>query len=207
MLRRGTARGAQRRAQHHRHFELAARHVVNLRGLVDHLIHGQRNKIAEHDVDHRPHAGHRRADADTGNAGFRNRRVDDALGAELFHQPGQNFERRARLGDIFADDKHRRIAPHFFGQRFVDRLAKGDLAHANGAASCFRRRHVGRLRPTDGKGALSAKFTAVLISAEISLSIRSRSFRSAKRLFSSHAASSCTGSRFDFHSCSSAFER
>ena len=81
-------------------------------------------KIAEHDVDDRTHAGHRRADADAGDAGFRDRRIDHPLGAEFFHQPGQHFERRARFGDIFADDKDRRIAAHFFGQRFVDRLAQ-----------------------------------------------------------------------------------
>ena len=128
MLRGGAARGAQRRAQHHRHFELAAGHVVNLRRLIDHLVHRQRDEVAEHDVDDRPHAGHRRADADAGDARFGNRRVDHALRAEFFHQPGKNFERRARFGDIFADDEHGRIAAHFFGQRFVDRLAEGDFA-------------------------------------------------------------------------------
>ena len=66
MLRGRAARRAQRRAQDHRHFKLAAGHVVNLRRLVDHLIHRQRDEIAEHDVDDRPHAGHRRADADAG---------------------------------------------------------------------------------------------------------------------------------------------
>ena len=43
-------------------------------------------------------------------------------------KPRQHFERRARLGDVFADDEHRRIAAHFLGQRFVDRLGEGDFA-------------------------------------------------------------------------------
>ncbi len=128
MLRGGAARGAKRCAQDHGHFELAAGHVVNLRRLIDHLVHRQRNEVAEHDVDDRPHAGHRRADTDTGDPRFGNRRVDHALGAEFFYQSRQNFERRARLGDIFADDEHRRIAAHLFGERFVDRLAEGDFA-------------------------------------------------------------------------------
>ena len=41
MLRGRTARGAERCAQDHRHFELAAGHVVNLRRLIDHLVHRQ----------------------------------------------------------------------------------------------------------------------------------------------------------------------
>ena len=76
----------KRCAQHHRHFELAAGHVVNLRRLIDQLVHRQGDKIAEHDVDDRTHAGHRRADTDTGDAGFGDRRVDDAFGAEFFDQ-------------------------------------------------------------------------------------------------------------------------
>ena len=131
MLRGRAARRAESRAQDHRHFELAAGHVVNLRRLVDHLIHRQRDEIAEHDVDDRPHASHRRADADAGDARLGNRRVDDALGAEFFHQPRENFERRAGFGDIFADDKNRRIAAHFFGERFVDRLGEGDLTRTD----------------------------------------------------------------------------
>jgi hypothetical protein len=113
---------------------------MDLRRLVHQLIHRQRDKIAEHDVHHRAHTGHRRADADTGNARLRNRRVDHALGAEFFHQPRQHFKRRARFGNIFADDKHRRIAPHFFGEGLIDRLAKGDFA--GGAAFFCRECHL-----------------------------------------------------------------
>ena len=87
MLRRRAAPRAHRRAQDHRHFELAAGHVVNLGRLIDHLVHGQRDEIAEHDVHHRAHAGHRRADASPAMPGFGDRRIDDALGAKFLHQP------------------------------------------------------------------------------------------------------------------------
>ncbi len=128
MLRGGTACGTERRPQDHRHFELPARHVVNLRRLIDHLVHRQGDKIAEHDVDHRAHAGHRRADADAGDARFRNRRIDHTLGAEFLHQPRENFERRAGFRNVFADDKNRRIPAHLFGEGFIDRLGEGDFA-------------------------------------------------------------------------------
>ena len=62
------------------------------------------------------------------DAGFGDRRIDHALCAEFFDQARKHFERRARLGDIFADDENRRIAAHLFGQGFVDRLGEGDLA-------------------------------------------------------------------------------
>ena len=50
--------------------------------------------------------------------------------AKFLHQSRQNFERRSRFGDVFTDDEHRRIAAHFFGKRFVDRLAEGDFARS-----------------------------------------------------------------------------
>ena len=110
---------------------------MNLRRLIDHLVHRQRDEVAEHDVDHRSHAGHRRADPDAGDARFRNRRIDHALGAELLYQPRQNFERRARLGDIFADDENRGIAAHLLGERFVDCLGEGDFAQPVSTVGVF----------------------------------------------------------------------
>ena len=83
-------------------FQLAARHVVDLGGLVHELIHDQRQEVAEHDVDDGPHAGHRGADADAGEPGLRDRRVDDALRAELVDEPLEHLERRAGLGDVLA---------------------------------------------------------------------------------------------------------
>ena len=63
---RRNARGTEGCAQDHRHFELAAGHVMDLRRLIHDLIHRQSDEIAEHDVHHRPHPGHGRADADAG---------------------------------------------------------------------------------------------------------------------------------------------
>ena len=73
--------------------------------LIAELIHHQIKEISEHQVDDRPAAGHGRAHGDAHEAGFGDRRVDDAVGAEFLDQTGQNLERRARLGDILADDE------------------------------------------------------------------------------------------------------
>ena len=109
------------------HLPLAARHVVDLRRLVDHLIHHQRQEVAEHDVDDRAHAGHRRTDGQAGKPGLGDRRVDHALRAELLHQPLHHLEGGARFGDVLAEQHDARIAAHFFGQRLADRLAEADL--------------------------------------------------------------------------------
>ena len=73
VLRGGAARRAQRRAHHQRHFELATGHIVNLRRLIDDLIHRQPNEVAKHDVNDRAHAGHRAADSQAGDASLGDR--------------------------------------------------------------------------------------------------------------------------------------
>ena len=123
-----------------RHLPLAAGHVVDLGGLVGHLVHDDAQEVAEHDVDDRPHAGHRGADAEAGEAGFRDRRVDDAVLAELVDQAGQHLERRARLGHVLAHEDDLGIAAHFLGDRFLDRVAERQLA--NGGC-CLRHRCPG----------------------------------------------------------------
>ena len=56
------------------------------------------------------------------------------LGAELFHQAGEHFERMARFGDIFAQNKDARVAAHLFGQRFADGLRQGQFANGSGSS-------------------------------------------------------------------------
>ena len=66
MLRGGAAGCAQGGAHYHRYFPLAARHVVDLGGLVYHLVHSQPDEIAEHNIDDGAHASHRSTDAQAG---------------------------------------------------------------------------------------------------------------------------------------------
>src|SRR6266567_7951484 len=131
MLRGRPARGPQRCAYHQRHFELATRHIMHFRSLIDDLIHDERHKIAKHDVDDWPHAGHRSPYAQTGNARLRNGGVDDACCAELFDQSRQDLEGCSRFCYVFTHDEDPWIAPHLFGQRLAYRLAKGYFAHAS----------------------------------------------------------------------------
>ena len=122
------AGGAEGGAEHHRHLELAAGHVVRLGGLVDELVHHQRQEVAEHEVDHRTHAGHGGADRHAGEAGFADGRVAHPFGAELLDQAGEHLEGGAGLGDVLAQDEHARVAAHLLGERLVDGLGEGDGA-------------------------------------------------------------------------------
>ncbi len=84
--------------------------------LVHHLVHGEREEVAEHDVHHRTQTGHRGAHGNAGEAGFGDGRIDHAPGAELLHQAGKHLERSAGLGHIFAQNAHPLVAAHLFGQ-------------------------------------------------------------------------------------------
>src|SRR6516162_7171764 len=80
------SRGAERCAQHHGYFPVAAGHVMSFRGLVHHLVHREGQEVAEHDVDHRTETGHGSADSDTSKAGFGNWGIHDALATEFFDE-------------------------------------------------------------------------------------------------------------------------
>ena len=77
----------RRHADHHRHVELAARHVEEGGGVVHDLVQRQQAEVDGHDLDDRPHPAQRRADARADEAGFGQGRVADPLRAELLKQP------------------------------------------------------------------------------------------------------------------------
>ena len=61
---------------------------------------------------------------DSGEAGFRNRRIQHALGAELLHQAGKDFEWMTGFGDVFTENEDAWIAAHFFSESFADGLCE-----------------------------------------------------------------------------------
>ena len=107
MLRSEIAADADGRAHDQRHAELAGRHVIDLGRLIDQLVHDQRDEIAEHHLEHRPLPGHGGANRDAEGAGFRDRRIDHALAAELREQPFGLLEHAAGGADVLAhhDDR------------------------------------------------------------------------------------------------------
>ncbi|MPN27380.1 hypothetical protein SDC9_174811 [bioreactor metagenome] len=111
-----------RRAQHHGHMTAATEHEARLRRLVDQRIHGQRDEIHEHDLDHRLESAHRRPHGHGGDGGLGDRCVAHPLGAECFQQPPRHLERSACLCHIFTKHDDVVIRLHCVAQRGVGGL-------------------------------------------------------------------------------------
>ena len=72
--------GAVGAAEHDRAAQLAAGHVAGLGGRVDDVVDRLHGEVPGHELDDRPQARHRGADAEAGEAVLGDRRVDHALG-------------------------------------------------------------------------------------------------------------------------------
>ena len=83
VLCRELAAPARRHAHDERHAELAVGHVPHRGGVVDDLVEREQAEVDGHDLDDRPHAAERRADAGADEPGLAQRGVADALGPEL----------------------------------------------------------------------------------------------------------------------------
>ena len=77
---------ADGRADHELGGVLAARAVAELGQLVDDLVVGREDEVGELDLGHRHQAVERHADGAADDAALGERRVDDAVVAELFEQ-------------------------------------------------------------------------------------------------------------------------
>ncbi len=128
---RAAAGRADRRAHHQRDLDRAAGHVPQLGGVVDDLVHRQKQEIAVLDVDDRPHAHDGRADGRAEEAELGDRRVQHPVGKFLL-EPERDGERAApaaRDGDVLAQAEDRRIAPHFLGDSFTERFGDAQSFH------------------------------------------------------------------------------
>src|SRR5712692_8181192 len=92
VLRRGAASRPHRGTHHHRNFPFAAGHVVNLRRLVEDLVHGEPHEVAKHDVDNGTHSGHCRANGETGETGFGDWGIEYSVFAELIDQTDHDLK-------------------------------------------------------------------------------------------------------------------
>ena len=79
----------------------------------------------EHQLHHRAQAEHRGADAHADEGGFADRRIDDALVAELFPQALGDLVGAVVLGDFLADEDDVGVALDFLGEGVVQSFAVG----------------------------------------------------------------------------------
>ena len=91
--------------------------------MIDRL-HGE---VEGHELNHRAKSGHGGSDAKARETMFGNRRVDDAPIAELLKQAAADFIGALILGDFFAHQKYRRIAPHLLRHGVAQRVAHSDF--------------------------------------------------------------------------------
>ena len=92
------------------------------------------DEIGELQLDHRPLAHPGRADGRADEALLGDRRVDDALLAELLEQPLRDAERPAEMADVLAEQEDALVLAQRVGERGPDRLEVRDLGHARHAA-------------------------------------------------------------------------
>jgi hypothetical protein len=127
-------RRSARAAHHDGDRVLPARHVVHLRGRIHDLIERQQREVERHHLHDRPQADHGRADAHAGEARLRDRRVDDALGAELLQKALRHLVGALVEPDLLADDEHARVAVHLLAEGQVECFPVGH--HRHGVSPC-----------------------------------------------------------------------
>ena len=120
---------AVRSAEHDRRTHLAAGHIERLGRRIDDLVDRLHGEVEGHELDDRLQAGHRRADADAGEAVLGDRRVDHAARAELLQQPLRDLVGALILGDFLAHDEDVLVAAHLFGHRVAQRFAHRGRHH------------------------------------------------------------------------------
>ena len=91
-----------RRSDDEGHVELAAGEVVELRRLVEDLVHRHADEVEEFDLDHSPHAADREADSEADGADSQSGRVPDHFLAVVLEEPARDAERAAVRADVLA---------------------------------------------------------------------------------------------------------
>ena len=114
--------GADRGADDERDLDLRAGHVVPLAGLVRDLVRGHQGEVHVHQFDDRAQPDHRGADAGPADAGFGDRRVEDALAAEGLEQVLGQLEGAAVVGHVLAVDDDSTVAQHLLDESLTERV-------------------------------------------------------------------------------------
>src|SRR6266536_3218491 len=162
-----------------------------------------------------PHTAQGGADSGTDEGRLRQRRVADALGAELLQQALADPEAPAVAADVLAHQEHAPVALQRLAQRLPECLAVGELDPGPGRGALASRRaahgvasrYTLRVSSPTGSGVpASANATAWSISAPISASMRARPSLSSAFFSMSRAEKVAIGSR-RFHVSTSSLVR
>jgi hypothetical protein len=108
---------------------------VRLRGDGDDQVERAADEVGELQLDDGPLALPGRADRRADEAMLRDRRVEDALVAELLPEPLRDAERAAEVADVLAEQEDALVLEQRVAQRRPDRLEVRDYACTTRAAS------------------------------------------------------------------------
>ena len=122
VVQRAVDAAAVRRPDDHRHAVAVVRAVAHPGRLGHDLVERREDEVGELDLGDRPQAVDRRADRGADDHRLGQRRVDDAVVAELRPQPVGRQEDAALLADVLAEDDDRLVAAHLVGERLADGL-------------------------------------------------------------------------------------
>src|SRR6266550_1532560 len=109
-------RGPGGPANHDRHVELSARHVMELGGRVHDLVEGEQGEVERHHLDHGPEPRHGGADADASESGLRDRRVDHPLGTEVLQESLRYLVGALVQAHFLAHHEHARVTRHLLAE-------------------------------------------------------------------------------------------
>ena len=108
---------------------LAARHLANLRRVIEDLVKRNRAEIPSHKLDNRTKSDHRGAHAQSREAALGDRRIDHALGPELLEHALADLVGAVVVADLFAHEKDRAVSLHLFNHGLAQGLAVSERSH------------------------------------------------------------------------------
>ena len=124
---------ARRHTHDERDAHLPARHVTQRRRVVHHLVEREQAEVDRHHLDDGSHAAERGADPRADEARLGERRVPDALGAELVEQAEADGEGPAVAADVLAHQEDPLVGRECMTQGSAHGLAVGELDSAHPA--------------------------------------------------------------------------
>ena len=146
------APGAELGAHGQRHLGRPAGHERQLGRLVEQLVEADADEVEVHELDHRAHPGHGRADAEAHDRRLGDRRVADAVAEPVVQAPREPEDVAARA-DVDAGDED----PVVVGQLGLERVVDGvHGAEDRGVVGRGRRLGPRRSGPDDEVGAASS---------------------------------------------------
>ena len=107
--------------------KLATGHVEHLRGVVQNGVGGHETERPAHEFTNWTQTTHGGANRHSGEPGFRNWRVNDALGTKLIQHATGDFVRPVVLRDLFTEEEDTLVTPHLFTHGFIQSITKFNL--------------------------------------------------------------------------------